>query len=234
MWSIVSIVSFVHFLLSDPDFTGWSSVYYFCGDSMQYCTLHYNWNLKGWRKASSLWNFSLSTALGVQRLIIELGLGGLFPAEEAIPRECFVSIVWRLIPFWLNKWESNFGAECSSILFELPHFATELLVILPLVQILAGRMRIIANPHVRIRDLADDDTVESFVPDVMRCTWIVDSSQNRFLARLRANRRALIMLALVTTSTRTMNYMCLSMHTYVHTYIHIYIYMSVWVYRCDV
>lgn len=196
---MVSILSFVHFLLTDLSFTGWSSVYYFCGPSMEYCNANYSWNLKGWRKATALWNFGLSSALGVQRLLIEVGLGGLLPGEEAIPRECFVSIVWRLIPFWLNKWESNFGAECSSILFELPHFALELLVILPMVQILAGRMRIIANPHLRAPDVVHtEDDVQDIVPDVLRCTWVVDVSQRSWPARLRANRKVLALIALVT------------------------------------
>ena len=36
----------------------------------------------------------------------------------------------------LNNWEQQWGAECSSMLFELPHYALELLVVLPLVQVL--------------------------------------------------------------------------------------------------
>jgi hypothetical protein len=32
------------------------------------------------------------------------------------------------------QWEQQWGAECSSMLFELPHFALELLVVLPCVQ----------------------------------------------------------------------------------------------------
>ena len=35
----------------------------------------------------------------------------------------------------LNNWEQQWGAECSSMLFELPHYALELLVVLPLVQV---------------------------------------------------------------------------------------------------
>lgn len=42
---------------------------------------------------------------------------------------------WRLIPYWLNNWEQQWGAECSSMMFELPHFAIELLVVLPCVQV---------------------------------------------------------------------------------------------------
>ena len=207
LWSMVSILSFIHFLLMDPTFSGWESVYHFCSgpssgvvgfipgtessdESFAYCTLNFRWNMAGWRKAISLWNFMLSGALGVQRLCIELGFGGLLPGEEAIPRECFVSIIWRLIPFWLNKWESTFGAECSSILFELPHFALELLVILPSVQIMAGRMRVLAHAPARAGI--------GMVPDVMRCRWIVDRHQSRFWERLRKNTRALFLIACIT------------------------------------
>ena len=55
--------------------------------------------------------------------------------EEVVTRESFVSIGWRLVPYWLNQWEQQWGAECSSMLFELPHFALELLVVLPCVQV---------------------------------------------------------------------------------------------------
>lgn len=58
-------------------------------------------------------------------------------------KESFVSIMWRLIPYWLNNWEQQWGAECSSMMFELPHFAMELLVILPCVQV--GR-----HPHAHL------------------------------------------------------------------------------------
>jgi hypothetical protein len=64
--------------------------------------------------------------------------------EEVVTKESFISICWRLIPYWLNNWEQQWGAECSSMMFELPHFAVELLVILPCVQVSAcGR----AHPH---------------------------------------------------------------------------------------
>ena len=55
--------------------------------------------------------------------------------EEVVTKECFVSVCWRLIPYFLNNWEKQWGAECSSMMFELPHFAFELLVILPIVQV---------------------------------------------------------------------------------------------------
>lgn len=50
-------------------------------------------------------------------------------------KESLVSFCWRLIPYWLNSWEQQWGAECSSVMFELPHFALELLVVLPCVQV---------------------------------------------------------------------------------------------------
>ncbi len=75
-------------------------------------------------------------------------------------RESFVSICWRLVPYFLNNWqvrlqahvlnltyplnlllnprEQKWGAECSSMMFELPHFAIELLIILPCVQVCLG------------------------------------------------------------------------------------------------
>lgn len=51
--------------------------------------------------------------------------------EEVVARESMISICWRLIPYWLNVWEQQWGAECSSMTFELPQFAVELLIILP-------------------------------------------------------------------------------------------------------
>jgi hypothetical protein len=54
-----------------------------------------------------------------------------------VTKESFISICWRLVPYWLNNWEHQWGAECSSMMFELPHFAMELLVVLPCVQVSA-------------------------------------------------------------------------------------------------
>jgi hypothetical protein len=33
-----------------------------------------------------------------------------------VTRESFISICWRLIPYWLNNWEQQWGAECSSMM----------------------------------------------------------------------------------------------------------------------
>ena len=57
-------------------------------------------------------------------------------------KESFISVCWRLIPYWLNNWEQQWGAECSSMMFELPHFAMELLVVLPCVQVRAPQLPI--------------------------------------------------------------------------------------------
>ena len=214
--SLLSTLSFAHFLLQDESFSGWSSVYHFCTgptalnkrtldaagtailpsssplslSGLAYCTDTYRWNLNGWRKALSIWNFVLSSALGLQHLFIELGLGGLLPGEDAIPRECFVSIIWRLVPFFLNKWESDFGAECSSILFELPHFAVELLIILPCVQLMAARLGVLSRPPVN----NGRHVVPGVAPDVMRARWTSDWGQRRFLDRLRRNLRPLALV----------------------------------------
>ena len=154
---------------------------------MRFCTCDFKWNWAGWRKAFTLWNFILTTALGLQKLAIKIGLNGLLPGrqqifgcarlqqrcssvpvqmcfppksltqqdsgrgrlpgsrcrrlpslhagEEVVTKESFVSVCWRLIPYWLNNWEQQWGAECSSMMFELPHFAIELLVVLPCVQV---------------------------------------------------------------------------------------------------
>lgn len=204
LWAVFSIASFTHFLANDPSFNDWADVYYFCGSDLRYCTPSFRWNARGWRKAIILWNFCLATALAAQRLAVEAGLGGFLPGEDAVARESFISIAWRLIPFFLNRWESSFGAECSSILFELPHFSLELLVVLPLVQIIAGRLRIVAHPHIQPRREnnnrggAAEAEGDAMAVDVLRCGWIRDSSQRRILPRLRANVRIMAMIVLIT------------------------------------
>ena len=219
-WSVFSIASFSYFLVGDPSFQSWSSVYFFCGPNYEYCTSSFRWNIHGWRKAFVLWNFCLSFALALQRLAIEAGLGGLLPGEEAVTRESFISVIWRLIPFWLNRWESNFGAECSSILFELPHFALELLVVLPLVQIMAGRLRVVGHPHLRAAAAVvvvppgaerEDAAVVALAPDVLRCAWVNDSSQRRLLPRLRAHCRTMAVICLISSGINGLN-LCVFWH----------------------
>jgi len=43
--------------------------------------------------------------------------------EEVVTRDSFICIGWRMIPYWLNNWEQQWGAECSSMMYELPQFA---------------------------------------------------------------------------------------------------------------
>ncbi|KXZ41740.1 hypothetical protein GPECTOR_299g810 [Gonium pectorale] len=130
--------------------SGWSSVYFFCGRRLQYCTCNFRWNIRGWAKAIVLWQFVLSATLGAQQFILQAGLGGLLPGEEAVMRESFISICWRLIPYWLNNWEQQWGAEVSSMTFELPHFAVELLIILPCCQIICSRLKVLVTPQVNV------------------------------------------------------------------------------------
>lgn len=68
--------------------------------------------------------------------------------EEVVTKESLVSFCWRLIPYWLNSWEQQWGAECSSVMFELPHFALELLVVLPCVQVMAMHLALTHLPAV--------------------------------------------------------------------------------------
>jgi hypothetical protein len=89
----------------------------------------------GWYKALVLWLFTLLTAVGFRNLVSQVVFGGLLPGEEYIDHEALQTVFIRLIPYWFNNWEQQWGVECSSLLFELPHFAIELLVILPMVQV---------------------------------------------------------------------------------------------------
>ena len=149
-WGVASAALFAVFATAfDPDFKTWGDVYYFCGERHQYCTCDYRWNVNGWTKAATLWSFALSAALGAQKLACATLLGGLLPGEDVVARESFVSVCWRLIPYWLNAWEQAWGAEASSATFELPHFAAELVVVLPLVQVVAARLKILALPPGR-------------------------------------------------------------------------------------
>ena len=70
------------------------------------------------------------------RCSLQVSEGVLLTGEEVVTKESFISVCWRLIPYWLNNWEQQWGAECSSMMFELPHFAIELLVVLPCVQVI--------------------------------------------------------------------------------------------------
>ena len=67
----------------------WGDVYYYCGEQMQYCTCDLRWNLAGWFKAFGLWNFLLSGALAVQKLVIHAGLKGLLPGPSMAQQTAF-------------------------------------------------------------------------------------------------------------------------------------------------
>ena len=55
---------------------------------MRFCTCDFKWNWAGWRKAFTLWNFILTTALGLQKLAIKVGLNGLLPGRQQIRWIC--------------------------------------------------------------------------------------------------------------------------------------------------
>ena len=98
-----------------------------------------------------------------------------------------------------NRWESTFGAECSSILFELPHFALELLVVLPLVQVIAGRLRIVGQP-AHVGGPSGAAARRSWRYGARRAAVRVDarSGATPVPARARANSRMMAMILLVT------------------------------------
>jgi len=166
-----------------------------------------------------IWNFVLTAALGAQRLAILIGLDGLLPGvdrrdanagrdatsrpahpcvrthlchagEEVVTKESFISICWRLIPYWLNNWEQAWGAECSSMMFELPHFAIELLVVLPCVQLLCSRMKILVMPVVELQAAAahqDEPPLDrsEYAPNILKGYWEHRPVQKKLMPRLR-------------------------------------------------
>ncbi|GLI65396.1 hypothetical protein VaNZ11_008952 [Volvox africanus] len=202
LFGIFASIGFIHFLQHDAEFKGWQSVYYFCGHELQYCTCNFRWNVWGWVKAVVLWKFVLSATLGAQALIIQAGLGGLLPGEEAVTRESVISICWRLIPFWLNNWEQQWGAEVSSMTFELPHFAVELLIILPCCQIICSRLKLLVTPlWIRQGPRGVDEgplVLEDFAPNVLEGFWERRPEQRKFLHRVRSNLRVLVFLTALT------------------------------------
>lgn len=106
-------------------------------------------------------------------------------------KESLISIGWRLIPYWLNVWEQQWGAECSSMTFELPQYAVELLIILPCVQILCSRMKVLALQSVHAAlprgwELASARQIErSCVPNVHKACWEKRPEQKCIWKRLR-------------------------------------------------
>eukprot|EP00884_Botryococcus_braunii_P017767 jgi/Botrbrau1/4674/Bobra.33_2s0038.2 len=203
IWGLASAAMLFGFIRNDPNFKGWGDIYYFCGTDMQYCEPSFSWNLRGWGKAAVMWSFVLSAALGLQKLAIQVCLDGLLPGEEVVTKESFISICWRLIPYWLNKWEQEWGAECSSMMFELPHFAVELLVVLPCVQIICARLKILAMPPGRGVNQqqnpveGEEEEGADLAPCILKGTWQsgpAGAEQQYFVNRLRANMRVLLVV----------------------------------------
>ena len=73
-----------------PAAQSWGDVYYFCGPDLRFCTCDFRWNLAGWCKALVLWNFVLSSALGLQKLAIRLGLDGLLPGHFCLISKFYI------------------------------------------------------------------------------------------------------------------------------------------------
>ena len=59
----------------------------------------------GYYKAVVIWCFVLGSAAGVRALVAQLALGGPLPGEEAVEHEVLYAVLWRLVPFYMNKWE---------------------------------------------------------------------------------------------------------------------------------
>ena len=91
---------------------GWGDVYYFCGADMRFCTCDFKWNLAGWRKAFILWNFILTTALGLQKLAIKVGLDGLLPGK-AFLASLLLSLLLGPIPP-LTQWPAVRFQHCCN------------------------------------------------------------------------------------------------------------------------
>jgi hypothetical protein len=86
-------------------------------------------------------------------------------------------------------------------MFELPHFATELLIVLPCAQIIVGRLKILAasqvSPQLPPGDLGLRLSRALLAPNVLRARWEHAPAQRRLAARLRANKRVLSCVAFV-------------------------------------
>jgi hypothetical protein len=89
----------------------------------------------GWYKAVVLVDFVLCTAIAARTLIVHFFLGSLLPGEEQLFVNAVIATFFRIVPYWLNNWERGWGAECTSLLYDLPHFAFEIWVVLPLTQV---------------------------------------------------------------------------------------------------
>lgn len=77
------------------------------------------------------------------------------------------------------------------MIFELPQFALELLVLLPCVQLLCGRMRVLAMPSVAgalppgLAGTGPQGIQRDFVPNVLAGCWEKRPEQNKFWQRIR-------------------------------------------------
>ena len=75
------------------------------------------------------------------------------------------------------------------MMFELPHFAVELLIILPCVQILCSRMKVLALPQVNAGVPQGQDSPEAiregYAPNILRGCWEWRPKQKQLLHRLR-------------------------------------------------
>ncbi|KAA6427331.1 MAG: hypothetical protein FRX49_01996 [Trebouxia sp. A1-2] len=209
-------------LAGDP-FEGWGDVYFFCGSDYRYCRCDFTWNFDGWVKALVIWSFVVTACLGLQKLVIHAGLNGLLPGEEVVTKESLVSFCWRLIPYWLNSWEQQWGAECSSVMFELPHFALELLVVLPCVQIMSSRLKMLLMPAGRGLvppfDQTPPEEAANMAPVIMTGLWEDRKADQGFQGRLRANFRVLALIVGI-SSLAAFNalYVPLHLERVVHTH----------------
>jgi hypothetical protein len=91
--------------------------------------------LAGWYKAVVLVDFVLCSATAARTLIVHFFLGGLLPGEDQLLLNAVFATFFRVVPYCLNNWERGWGAECTSLLYDLPHFAVEFWVVLPLTQV---------------------------------------------------------------------------------------------------
>ena len=81
------------------------------------------------------------------------------------------------------------------MMFELPHFAIELLVVLPCVQLLCSRMKILVMPVVELQPAADDVVPQAdggppmdrsdYAPNILKGYWDYRPLQKKLMPRLR-------------------------------------------------
>ena len=79
--------------------------------------------------------FVVFSAAGLRNVLLVTCVGGLLPGEEVVEEGVWRAILFRMVPYWFNNWDQQWGVEASSMLYALPHFSLEFLVLLPLVQV---------------------------------------------------------------------------------------------------